>query len=267
MEAHERREIDTAGNAVVDGNLALNSNADVPRSTSETPVQHIKPNTTKHVRVPYPVVKRCFDLLSSLAVSIVLLIPLAVLALIVVIKDFGNPFYVQKRVGQNGKELLVAKLRSMKKGADNLEKMLTAEQLEEYRREYKLSDDPRLIGYKKSGDSTKCFGGIIRKTSLDELPQIVWNICIKGDMSVVGPRPILQDELKENYTPEQQAMLLSVKPGLTGYWQAYARNNATYETGKRQHMELYYVQNQSLWLDIKILFATVGTVIKGRGAK
>lgn len=253
MEARDKREMSTEGNNVVDGDLVLNTTSEVVAKNKNGTI--------------YRIVKRCFDFLASFAVSIVLLLPLSILALVIVIKDFGNPFYVQKRVGQNGKELKVAKLRSMKKGADNLEKMLTPEQLEEYRREYKLSDDPRLIGYKKPGDSGKCFGGFIRKASLDELPQIVWNICIKGNMSVVGPRPILQSELEENYTPEQQTMLLSVKPGLTGYWQAYARNNATYETGERQRMELYYVQNQSLWLDIKILFATVGAVIGKRGAK
>lgn len=265
METREMREMNTASKAVVDGNLAMDK-MDISNGISEVSIHQVNQNGQKQVGVLYLVVKRCFDFLSSLAVSIILLIPLAVLALLVVIKDFGNPFYVQKRVGQNGKELLVAKLRSMKKGADQLENMLTAEELEEYRREYKLSDDPRLIGYKNPGDSSKCFGGFIRKASLDELPQIVWNICIKGNMSVVGPRPILQDELEENYTHEQQAMLLSAKPGLTGYWQAYARNNASYETGERQQMELYYVQNQSLWLDIKILFATVGAVLRKRGA-
>ena len=246
-------------------------NTNVPMAVDdalESPVKYIEQqNNTKKANVLYLVIKRCFDFLSSLVVSIILLSPLAILSLLVMIKDFGSPFYVQKRVGQNGKELKVAKLRSMKKGADRLEDMLTPEQLEDYRREYKLSDDPRLIGWKRPGDGKKCFGGIIRKASLDELPQIVWNICIKGDMSVVGPRPILQDELEKNYTQEQQAALLSVKPGLTGYWQAYARNDATYETGERQRMELYYVQNRSLWLDIKILFATVGAVFSERGAK
>lgn len=260
----ESRDKKTENATMIDGDLALK---DVGIHASNASIHHIQLNTSKKVSISYLVVKRCFDFLSSLVVSVVLLIPLAVLALLVVVKDFGNPFYVQKRVGQNGKELHVAKLRSMKKGADRLEDMLTPEQLEEYHREYKLSDDPRLLGYKKPGDSGKCFGGIIRKTSLDELPQIIWNICIKGDMSVVGPRPILRDELEENYTPEQQKLLLSVKPGLTGYWQAYARNNATYETGERQSMELYYVKNQNLWLDIKILFATVGAVLKERGAK
>ena len=216
--------------------------------------------------LPYLVIKRCFDFVSSFCASIVLLLPLAILALVVVVKDFGNPFYAQKRVGLHGKELSMVKLRSMKKGADDLEKMLTPEQLAEYRKEYKLEDDPRLIGYQKPGDSKRCFGSVIRRTSLDEIPQILWNICIKGNMSVVGPRPILREELETNYTEQEQELLLSVKPGLTGYWQAYARNDATYETGERQRMELYYVHNCSIGLDIKILFATVIAVIKGRGA-
>lgn len=223
-------------------------------------------NSLKQDKV-YLLFKRCFDIASSFCVSILLLFPLLILASIVMIKDPGNPFYVQKRVGQNGKEIHLAKLRSMRKGADNLEAMLTPEQLEQYKKEYKLDDDPRLIGYRVKGDSERCFGAFLRRSSLDELPQIIWNICIKGDMSVVGPRPILQNELEENYTLEEQKLFLSVKPGLTGYWQAYARNNAHYEDGKRQQMELYYVQNASFWLDIKIIFATVGAVLHKRGAK
>lgn len=264
MNIWKNRIADEKQNTLFDGNLALEK-ADIPMH-NET-VNDVEINTNKHINASYLVLKRCFDFMSSLIVSVVLLIPLGILALLVVVKDFGNPFYVQKRVGQNGRELRMVKLRSMKRGADSLETMLTPVQLAEYHREYKLCDDPRLIGYEKPGDSTKCFGGFIRKTSLDELPQIAWNICIKGDMSVVGPRPILREELEENYTPEQQRLFLSVKPGLTGYWQAYARNNATYKSGKRQQMELYYVKNQSLLLDIKILFATVGAVIRKKGAK
>lgn len=264
MEKRRKNATVVSDSAMVDGSLALN-NSEVPIPVAN--VEPIKLHIKKPMSRAYLAVKRCFDFLASLIVSVVLLIPLAVLALLVVVKDFGNPFYVQKRVGQYGRELRMVKLRSMKRGAERLENMLTPEQLAEYHREYKLQDDPRLIGYKKTGDSTKCFGGFIRTLSLDELPQIIWNICIKGNMSVVGPRPILREELKANYTPEQQKLFISVKPGLTGYWQAYARNNATYKSGERQQMELYYVEHQSLWLDIKILFATVGTVIRKEGAK
>lgn len=214
----------------------------------------------------YDFFKRVFDVVCSLIASIILGIPMIIIALLVVIKDGGSPFYQHCRVGKNNSSLKVLKFRSMKKGADNLEKMLTPEQLAEYKKEYKLKDDPRLIGYKNPGDGSKCFGASIRRMSLDELPQIFWNILIKGNMSIVGPRPILQSELEENYTPEEQKLLLSVKPGLTGYWQAYARNNVGYENGERQKMELFYVHNRSVGLDIKIMFKTVGTVLFGRGA-
>ena len=212
-------------------------------------------------------IKRCFDFASSFCVSILLLIPMIILAIVIMIKDPGNPFYMQKRVGQKGKEIGVLKFRSMRKNADQLEKMLTPEQLAQYKKEYKLNDDPRLIGYRNDGNGNKCFGAYIRRTSLDELPQIFWNICIKGNMSVVGPRPILYEELMENYSPKEQALLLSVKPGLTGYWQAYARNDATYQTGMRQRMELFYASNASFGLDMKIILATVGAVLRKKGAK
>lgn len=215
----------------------------------------------------YLFAKRVFDIVSSLCVSLVLLIPMAVIALVIMIKDPGSPFYMQKRVGQDGREIGVLKFRSMRKNADHLEDMLTPEQLEEYKKEYKLEDDPRLIGYKNPGDGRRCFGSKLRRSSMDELPQIPWNILIKGNMSVVGPRPVLAEELQMHYTPEQQRLFLSAKPGLTGYWQAYARNDASYEFGKRQEMELYYVQNGGFLLDLKILFATVGAVIHKQGVK
>lgn len=217
----------------------------------------------------YVFVKRIFDFISSLLVSLIILLPLIIVSLIVVCKDFGSPFYKQKRVGKKGKTLKIWKFRSMKKGADVLEKMLTPEQLEEYKREFKLDDDPRLIGYKKEGDGKngKCFGAKIRRTSIDELPQILFNICILGNMSVVGPRPMLDEELDKYYTPEQKELLLTAKPGLTGYWQAYARNNATYASGERQKMELYYIEHRSIWLDLKIIFKTFIGVLKHTGAK
>lgn len=224
-----------------------------------------KNNTSK--RLVYRIIKRLFDFISALLVSIILLPISLILGFLVFIKDPGKIFYKQKRVGYKGKELHVYKFRSMKKGADDIEKSLSPEQLEEYRKEYKLKDDPRLIGYKKKGDGTKCFGAKIRRSSLDELPQIFFNICILGNMSVVGPRPLIEEEVKKYYNEEEQELFKSVKPGLTGYWQAYARNNATYESGERQKMELYYVEHRSIWLDIKILFKTVISVIKKEGAE
>lgn len=195
------------------------------------------------------------------------MIPIGILAVAIMLKDFGNPFYFQSRMGQNGQEFKLVKLRSMKTGADRLENILSEQQIQEYRKEYKLSDDPRLIGWKKPGDGRRCFGAKLRRSSLDELPQILFNICFTGKMSLVGPRPILREELEENYTPEEQRLLLSVKPGLTGYWQAYARNNASYETGKRQEMELFYAKNANIMWDIKILFQTFEAVIRKQGVK
>ncbi|MBR3788990.1 MAG: sugar transferase [Clostridia bacterium] len=227
----------------------------------------VKSNVVLKKKPVYDFVKRCFDVIASFLFSIVFAIPMILVALLIMKKDNGTPFYQQQRMGKNGKKFGVYKFRSMRIGADNLEEMLTPEQLEEYRREYKLKDDPRLIGYEKPGDGATCFGAKIRKTSIDEIPQIFMNILVKGNMSVVGPRPILEEELFENYTPDEQKMLLSVKPGLTGYWQAYARNNVSYEDGERQNMELYYVENRSVFLDIKILFKTVESVIRKSGAK
>lgn len=207
----------------------------------------------------YEMVKRIFDFFSSLIVGIVLLIPCMIIASIIIIADPGNPFYMHKRVGRYGEEIGILKFRSMKKNADNIESTLTPQQLEQYKKEYKVDNDPRLLPHG--------IGEFIRKTSMDELPQIIFNICIKGNMSVVGPRPIMRDELRSKYTVEQQREFLSVKPGLTGYWQAYARNNAGYESGKRQEMELYYVNNRGIKLDVKILFKTLSTVARRRGAK
>ena len=141
----------------------------------------------------------------------------------------------------------------MRVDAGDLKKLLTPEQLEQYQREFKIDNDPRI---------TKV-GEFIRKTSLDELPQL-FNI-LKGDISIVGPRPIVEEETK--IYGKDIVKFLSVVPGLTGYWQAYARNNATYESGERQEMEMYYVDNRSLWLDIKIFFKTFSSVLKKEGAQ
>ena len=244
----------------------------VELETVETAGQQIETLPAPHTEAvefkPKPVyefTKRFSDIVLSALASIILLIPILLVAVAITIKDPGNPFYLHTRVGKDRKPIKILKLRSMRKGADKLENMLTPQQLEEYNREYKIQDDPRLIGWKKTGDGSKCFGAKVRQLSLDEIMQIPYNILIKNDLSLVGPRPIMEDELIANYTPEEQKILLSVKPGLTGYWQAYARNNATYADGKRQQMELWYVQHRSLWLDIKIIFATVIAVVRKSG--
>lgn len=202
----------------------------------------------------YLFVKRTFDVVSS-GLFILVLSPLYILlAILVKCSDGGSVFYRHPRVGKNGKKIYVAKFRSMKKNADRLEDMLTPEQLEAYHREYKLDDDPRI---------TK-IGGFLRKTSLDELPN-VFSI-FKGDLSVVGPRPLMEDEVREKFGADSEK-LLSVKPGMIGYWAANGRSNCTYESGERQKMELFYVDHCSVWMDIKIMFKTVFGVLRRDGAK
>ena len=202
----------------------------------------------------YLFVKRAFDLFTSGLFLLVFCWLYAILALCVKCSDGGPVFYRHKRVGKGGKTIYIAKFRSMKKNADELEKMLTPEQLEQYRREYKIDNDPRITR----------FGNFLRKTSLDELPNI-WAIFV-GRISVVGPRPLMREEVEEKYGADGDK-LLSVKPGMIGWWAANGRSNTTYESGERQKMELYYVDHCSLGLDIKIFFKTIFKVLKRDGAK
>lgn len=198
--------------------------------------------------------KRTFDLFTSLMVLLVFSWLYLILIFAVFASDGGKPIYRQKRVGKNGKTIYLPKFRSMVKDSDNLEKYLTPEQIEQYRTEYKVDDDPRI---------TK-IGKFLRKTSLDELPN-VWAI-FTGKISVVGPRPLVQKEIEEKYGKDG-AKLLSVKPGLIGWWAVNGRSNTTYGSGERQALELYYVEHCSFGLDTKIFFKAIGKVFKRDGAK
>lgn len=218
----------------------------------------IKENLQKKIKgkhIVYRFVKRLIDILGGL-VGTVLLVPITFcvyLARKILKEDDGPLFYEQLRIGKNGKVFRLYKFRSMCIGADKKLKEYL-EQNEEARKEFeenqKLKDDPRI---------TK-IGNFLRKTSLDEFPQMI-NI-LKGEMSFIGPRPVVDGEIEKYGT--NKAKFLSVKPGLTGYWQANGRSNTTYD--ERIEMELYYVDNQSLWLDIKIFFKTFISVIKKEGA-
>lgn len=201
----------------------------------------------------YEVFKRLFDLVVSLVLVIVLSPVLLVIAIAVAAEDGFPVLYKAKRVGRYGKPIQVYKFRSMRKNADRLEDFLSPQELEEYKKNFKLQRDPRI---------TKV-GAFLRKTSLDELPQL-FNI-LSGKLSLVGPRPVLQEET-ELYG-EKRELLLSCKPGLTGLWQARGRSNVTYENGARQALELQYVRERSFLLDIKIMFWTVGAVIRMDGAR
>lgn len=205
-------------------------------------------------RYTYEGVKRFFDICASL-VAIILLSPVFLLvSALAYLGDPGPVVYGQIRIGKNGKPFKMWKFRSMYKNSDRMIDQLTPEQKKQYYTEFKIDNDPRI---------TK-IGNFLRKTSLDELPQL-FNVLF-NDMSLIGPRPLIESEIQMNYADTYQE-LLSVKPGVTGYWQAYARNNATYQSGERQEMELYYVHHASAWLDVKILFKTVITVLKREGAQ
>lgn len=203
----------------------------------------------------YIVIKRLIDIIGSL-VGIVLLIPVTILVFLfrIILKENDGPlFYSQKRIGKNGKYFKLYKFRSMCKNADDILAKYLAENEEarlEFRENQKLKDDPRITR----------MGKFLRKTSLDELPQVI-NI-LKGEMSFIGPRPVVDGEI-DKYG-EQREKFLSVKPGLTGYWQVNGRSTTTYD--ERMKLELYYVDNQSLWLDIKIFFKTFVAVLKKEGA-
>lgn len=202
----------------------------------------------------YFFIKRIIDFILSF-IGIVLLSPIFLIIIISIkLEDKGPVFYKHMRVGKNGNPLGVYKFRSMTtkyKSFDEFYKTLNDEQKKEWDENFKLENDPRI---------TKV-GKFLRKTSLDELPQIL-NI-LKGEMSIIGPRPIVEIELEKYKTNRDK--FLSVPPGLTGYWAANGRSCTTYQD--RMNMELYYVDNCSLSLDIKIFFQTIVAVIKREGAK
>ncbi len=203
----------------------------------------------------YLFVKRCFDIVCGL-IGVVCLVPLIVIVKIVNIcnKDFDSIFYFQKRIGKDGKEFKLYKFRSMVVNADEiLEQTLKNDKkiAEEWKKYQKFENDPRI---------TK-IGNILRKTSLDEVPQFI-NI-LKGDMTMIGPRPLVPGELDSHNGNHE--IYESVRPGITGWWACNGRSATTYE--ERLDLEYYYVKNRSLWLDIKCVFKTISAVLTKKGAK
>lgn len=206
----------------------------------------IVPNENK----VYLFLKRLIDIVGS-GLGILILIPVfLIIGILIKLEDpKGSVFFSQKRNGLNGKEFNMYKFRSMVHNAEDLlESLMSKNEMDGP--VFKIKDDPRI---------TK-IGKFIRKTSLDELPQL-FNI-LKGDMSIVGPRPIVEGEI-ERYG-KYSKKLFSVMPGLTGYWQANGRSDTTYE--ERVAMDMYYIDNRSTVLDIKIIFKTFISVIKKEGA-
>lgn len=203
----------------------------------------------------YLFIKRVFDIIAGL-IGVICLIPLAAIIKVIHVanKDFYSIFYSQKRVGKNGKVFKLYKFRSMVPNADEIlartlefDKVAAAE----WKQYQKFSNDPRI---------TK-IGKILRKTSLDEVPQFI-NI-LRGDMTMIGPRPLVPGELDEHNGNHK--IYESVKPGITGWWACNGRSDTDYD--ERLELEYYYCKNKSLWLDIKCVFKTISAVILKKGAK
>ena len=203
----------------------------------------------------YFCLKRVFDILVGI-LGIVLLIPLAFIIKAVSIcnRDYKSIFFKQKRLGKDGRIIYIYKFRTMVPNAEKiLMKWLEESEgiREEYYRDRKISNDPRI---------TK-IGKFLRETSLDEFPQFI-NI-FKGDMSLIGPRPVVLDEA--DAYGRNKSKFLSMRPGLSGYWAVNGRSNTTYE--ERMKLELYYVNHCSIKLDIQIIFGTIKSVINKDGAR
>jgi len=203
------------------------------------------------------IVKRIFDFIVSLLLIIILAIPMFIIYLIKKLVDRGPAFYISKRLSRFSEPIGMIKFRSMgaqygtKDAAEEFKAMGRDDLVKEYNQHRKVENDPRITP----------FGAWLRKTSIDELPQI-FNVFL-GNISLVGPRPILPQEVK--MAQGRTALLHSVKSGMTGLWQVSGRSELSFED--RIELELFYAQNWTFWLDIKILFKTFWIVVRGRGAK
>ena len=212
---------------------------------SHSCTQHLRNSGNLHLQY---LVKRCMDLLGA-GILIVALLPVFIVIGLLVVLDDGWPVIYRRRVLGTTGEFDALKFRTMVRDADSILAANPALKAE-FERNFKLKDDPRITGV----------GAFLRKLSLDELPQL-FNV-LRGQMSLVGPRMITAAELHK-YGPYEQ-LLLSVKPGLTGYWQVRGRQNVSYE--ERVRMDLHYLGTWSLSLDMKILFETPVKALKREGA-
>lgn len=209
--------------------------------------------STKLVSNRYLFVKRVFDICCGL-IGLVVLIPLSLIVKIFNLSqgDKEKIFYTQTRVGQNAKEIKIYKYRSMVPNAEEILQTMLKDPVykKEWDEKQKFDKDPRI---------TK-IGNFLRKTSLDELPQLL-NV-LKGDMSLVGPRPLVPEELASH---KGQRFYYIMKPGITGWWGCNGRSDVSYE--ERLDLEYYYIRNCSVYLDLKIIWMTIVSIIKKKGAK
>lgn len=204
----------------------------------------------QQIRFTYQTTKRTLDIFLS-ALAILVLSPfLLIISAFIRITSPGPAIYKQKRVGKNGRLFTTYKFRTMVNGAEHLEQFLSPEMVNAYQANRKLQNDPRITG----------FGLFLRKTSLDELPQ-VFNI-LKGEMSIVGPRPMMPEEI-EMYGKNFR-YYITTRPGLTGLWQIRCRSRTTMRD--RARLDYQYYKNQSLRVDVWIVLKTIRVVLSKKGA-
>lgn len=208
-----------------------------------------------HIKVDsYRFIKRAFDI-SVGAIGVIMLLPIMLFIKIANLThgDTAPVLYKQTRIGKNGKKMYIYKFRSMVQNADEVlvELLKNPRYKEEWDTNQKIKDDPRI---------TK-IGSFLRKTSIDELPQFL-NV-LKGDMSIIGPRPLVEGELDAHNGDHE--IYESVRPGISGWWAANGRSDIDYD--KRLNLEYYYCKNCSILLDIKCIYLTIKAVVSGNGAK
>lgn len=210
--------------------------------------------TGERILVRHVPLKRLFDIAFSFAVLLILAPLFILIGLWVKLSSKGPVIYGHERVGRGGTTFKCYKFRTMYVDAEaKLAELLKSDPAlkKEWNTYYKLKNDPRVTR----------IGRLLRKTSLDELPQF-WNV-LKGDLSVVGPRPVTKEELINEYGP-YRSRLLSIRPGVTGPWQVSGRNNLTY--ADRIKLDMRYINHSSLVWDIKLIFRTIPAMILTRGA-
>lgn len=196
------------------------------------------------------ILKRWIDIFFSLFLLIIFSPFFLIIPLLIKLQDKGPVLYVTNRVGKWGKEFPFPKFRTMKLGAHEHKRELSQENEKKSSKIFKIKNDPRI----------NPLGRILRKTSLDELPQL-WTV-LKGDMSLVGPRPPLPEEVS-HYTLEERRRL-DIQPGLTGKWQVSGRSNTTFN--QQVKLDLEYIESHSIWGDLVILIRTIPAVLLGKGA-